>query len=126
MIACELYCEFDVPLDVYGDFVTAVDEAQAEEAEAAAYAEAEAAAASAPAQSRKAERHGWNKAVAILENSAAAEDKKIEDEKKSGDEVEAAIEQPDEQVDVVIDDAPVSQKRLVSALEPFPIEGNGF
>lgn len=76
---CDLYCEFDVPEDVYGDFLVAASEAGPKEAEAVAAAEEDAALASVPraerARQRVARAHGWNKAVAILEASAADDDR---------------------------------------------------
>jgi hypothetical protein len=101
--ACNDFCDFRVPVAVYGEFVAAVDEALAEEAEAAAYAEEESAA---PEQRRrnKANATGWNKAVVILEDSAQADETKEGDTKVNAGAVEAVIDRPDEQVDVVIDD----------------------
>jgi hypothetical protein len=105
-LACDLYCEFDVPLDVYGDFVAAVDEAQVEDVEAAAYAQDEPALTGvAPAElprRRRTSSKGWNKAVAILEEAAAEDDKKVEEKTASG-QVETVIDQPDERVDVILD-----------------------
>jgi hypothetical protein len=98
VIACELYCEFDVPLDVYGDFVAAAGEAPADDGPDC-NADKDAAANVSPeeqARRRAAQCHGWNKAVAILERSAA------EDNKKSNT-GEAVFAQPDEQVDMVLD-----------------------
>ncbi len=106
-VLCDLYCEFDVPNDDYDDFVAAVDEAQAADAELAAYNADEASFRGVPPEdlaTRRAEKaHGWNKAVAILEERAADEDRQQEEDKKNGDEAEAVVDTPDEQVDVVIE-----------------------
>jgi len=91
-IACDLYCDFDVPLNVYGDFVAAVGEAQAEDAGKGASPEE-------LQRQRLATEHGWNKAVAILEEAAAEDDKKAA-ETKGGPASEAV---PDEQVDVALE-----------------------
>ena len=104
---CDFYCDFDVPVDVYGDFVEAVAEAAEEDAEAAAFAQEEAGLANVSAQDlprRRVERsHGWNKAVAILEEAAVNDGRKAADARVEGGEVETVIDQPDEQVDVVWD-----------------------
>ncbi len=92
-LACDLYCEFDVPTDVYGDFVAAVDEAEADEAEAAAYA---------PDTARKGPHRGWDKAVDVLEAAASKDDKEAADAKATGGDAETVIDQPDELVDVVV------------------------
>ncbi|MGO8954775.1 MAG: serine/threonine protein kinase, partial [Rhodomicrobium sp.] len=91
-IACDLYCDFDVPLSVYGEFVAAVDEAQAENAGKGASPED-------LQRERIATDHGWDKAVAILEEAAAEDDKKAA-ETKDGAAPEAV---PDEQVDVALE-----------------------
>lgn len=110
-VLCELYCEFDVPDDVYGDFVAAVDEAQAPDVEASEYKEDDASLADVPVEEQPARRveqeHGWNKAVAILEEARAQEDSQLAEAQKDGKEVEAVVDQPDEQVDVVVDEQPV-------------------
>ncbi len=105
---CDL-CEFDVPVDVYGDFIAAVDEADDMDAEAATYAEEETAYADVPPDelpARRVERsHGWSKAVAILEEKAVEEDTATAEAEKTGTEVEAVVDEPDERVDVVVDDS---------------------
>jgi len=107
--ACDLYCEFDVPDDVYEDFVAAVGGAQAPDVEADESKADEARFASLDPEDAAAKRveqeHGWNKAVAILEEAAAQEDREIGEAKKDSKEVAAVIDRPDEQVDVVMDDA---------------------
>ncbi len=108
-IYCDL-CEFDVPVDVYGDFVAAIDEADDADVEAAAYVGEEAAYADVPPEdlpARRVERsHGWSKAVAILEEKAVEEDAAEAEAAKSGTEVEAVVDEPDETVDVVADPDP--------------------
>ncbi|MGO9546963.1 MAG: hypothetical protein ACLPPF_19485 [Rhodomicrobium sp.] len=105
---CDLYCEFDVPLAVYPDFIAAVDEAGPEDVDAAAYATDEAAFADLPPEdvaSARAERaHGWSKAVAVLEEAAEEEDREVAETTKEGGEAEAVIDTPDETVDVVVED----------------------
>jgi len=108
-VFCDIYCEFDVPEDIYGDFVAAVDEAQTPDAEAAESAADDAAYANLPpdeqATRRVEKEHGWNKAVAMLEEAAAEDDKEAAEAKKNGDDdAETVIDQPEEQVDVVIDE----------------------
>ncbi len=104
---CDLYCEFDVPEGVYGDFLVAASESGPEESEAVALAELDAALANVPRAERPrqmvAKAHGWNKAVAILEASVADDDRKAMDAKGTGGEGGAVIDQADERVDVAID-----------------------
>jgi hypothetical protein len=106
-VACDMYCDFDVPTAVYGDFVAAVDEAGDPATEAQEWEDEEAALRDVPEDERPARRvadlHGWNKAVAILEEAAAHDDKRADDAKENGD-VETVVDQPEEQVDVVLDD----------------------
>ena len=118
---CELYCEFDVPNDYYGDFIAAAGEAQAEEADAAAYAtdektasekraantkpgdaKPEGSAEDDVADTRAENGHGWNKAVAIRK-AAHEEDKDAAEAKTKGEEVDVVVEQPDETVEVAVE-----------------------
>jgi hypothetical protein len=115
VVACELYCEFDVPVDVYPEFVAAVDVAQADTEEEAEYKQVEEGLAEGKVTDEEArsarvdQEKGWNKAVAILEEAAAQEDKEAEDAQKAGEEVATVIDQPDEQVDVVLDEEPAKK-----------------
>ena len=97
-VVCDRYCDFDVPTNVYGDFVAAVDEAKAVEEEPVAPAGAST---EDYLRQRLATEHGWNKAVAILEE-AAAEDGKTATEAADGK--EHFVDQPSEQVDVSLED----------------------
>jgi hypothetical protein len=91
--ACDADCEFDVPDDVYGDFIAAASAEGTVDSEASAQEEAE------RAGRRSADAHGWNKAVAILEESAGEDDKRAGEAKNSGG-AETVFDQPEEQVDI--------------------------
>ncbi len=102
-VACDLYCEFDVPDDIYGDFVAAAREVDADGTETAEFAEDETALADFPQaelmRRRIAKAHGWNKAVAILEASAAEDDKKAAAAKNARGQGEVIFDEPDERID---------------------------
>ncbi len=51
---------------------------------------------------RVAEAHGWNKAVAILEKSAAEEDQEAAEAKRTTGKAGAVIDEPGEQIDFAI------------------------
>jgi hypothetical protein len=97
--ACEESCKFDVPTNVYGEFVSALDEAKKDgNVRAAVHIETKTfnhvPRTTAPNLSPKAPLHGWYKAVAILENAAAEDSKSLD----------AVVDKPDEQVDVLLDE----------------------
>jgi hypothetical protein len=86
---CDLYCAFDVPDDLYGDFVAAVDEAG-------------------PGGGGIADAgRGWDKAISMLERASDEEEMEVADAKAKGEDIEI-VEDADEQIDVVVneDDAP--------------------
>ncbi len=102
-------CEFDVPEDVYGDFIAAAGEPGTDDEAAAASEAPEASLAGALPVERYRERiaqaHGWDKAAAILE-FAAEEDRRQAAEahvKGNGRKAGPAVYQADEQVDVPLD-----------------------
>ncbi len=110
-VACKTYCDFNVPSDVFGYFVAAVDEAKAEDAEPAAPQ------AATPGEQQRqslATEQGWSKAVAILEEAAAEDDKKAKETKDSATPGHV-FEKPTEQVDVTLEDAPAA---LTHATQP--------
>jgi hypothetical protein len=97
--ACEESCKFDVPTNVYGEFVSALDEAKKDgNVRAAVHIETKTfnhvPRTTAPNLSPKAPLHGWYKAVAILEYAAAEDSKSLD----------AVVDKPDEQVDVLLDE----------------------
>ncbi len=115
-IACDLDCEFDVPDSVYADFVAAASEDQSEDTEAGLAAEEDAALAKVPpaeiSHRRFAGIHGWNKAAAILEQAASDDDNKAADARGSGSEAGAAIDQPEERVDIFVEGAAAKKASL--------------
>ncbi len=118
-IACDLDCEFDVPDNVYGDFVAAASEDQSGDSEAALPAEEDAALANVPpaeaARRRIAGTHGWNKAAAILERAAADDDNKAAEARGTGSEAGAAINQPDERVDLLVEGGAAKKGNYIRA-----------
>ncbi len=107
-VACAAYCEFDVPTRVYGNFMGAVDEGNERDAatEAEEWRAEEERLKDVPEEERPARRvadlHGWNKAVAILEEAAVEDNKKAEEARENGD-VETVVDEPEETVDVIVD-----------------------
>ncbi|MGO9174168.1 MAG: hypothetical protein ACLP7P_19685 [Rhodomicrobium sp.] len=91
--ACDADCEFDVPGDVYGDFIAAASADGTVDLEASAEEDAEL------AGPGIANGYGWNKAVAILEESAREDDKRAGEAKNTGG-AEPVFDQPEERVDI--------------------------
>ena len=75
-IACLEYCDLEIPSSIYDEFVSDVSE---------------------PGE------QGWGKAVTLLETAAETERLEAVSAEETAEEVEAVVEQPDEQVDVVVD-----------------------
>ncbi len=74
-IACELSCDFNVPSNIYGDFVSAAGE-----------------------------EHSWDRAISILE-AAAAEDGKSAEGTTDGAGPSPIVDNPEERIDVVLEGA---------------------
>ncbi|MGO8952781.1 MAG: hypothetical protein ACLPWS_11325 [Rhodomicrobium sp.] len=96
--ACDLDCEFDVPEGVYGDFIAAAGAEGTGDFDASAEEDAEL------AGPGTANGYGWNKAVAILEESAGEDDKRAAEEARNAGGAGTVFDQPDERVDVSLKD----------------------
>ncbi len=107
-VACDVYCEFNVPDDVYQAFIAAADGARAPDVELKEHRADNARFGDLPEEEALAKRveeaQGWNKAVIILEKAVAQEKKEIEAAQKDGKEAPAVFDEPDEQIDVLFGD----------------------